>query len=386
MNIVYFFPTLKDPAGMEKVLNIKANYMADVLGYKVTIITYRQYEDPIFFEFSDKIRIIHLNISDPTRDLKGVNYWKKRKLYKTFMQSYRRKVEEYLYNNPTDVAISMYLGAEHKFLPLIKDGSKKILEFHFPFEITYFSKILKEKWNIRNLKRKFQTMLFQKTLNKYSRIVCETEEDANDWGVYFNNAIDIPNPLTIEPIFADSKIKKVLAIGRFTEQKGFDYLIDIWDIVSPKFPDWHLDIYGWGDLEDTLKKQIHSLGLENTITLYPPSKDLRQIYASHSIFTLSSRFEGSPLVLSESIASGLAPVSFDCKKGPKQIMGDSKLKDFLVEPYNINSFAEKLIRLMENPSLRKDISQEALKVSERYQIDHIMKIWENLFNDLKSGK
>lgn len=383
MNIVYFFPTLKDAAGTERMLNIKANYMADVLGYKVTIITYRQYEDPVFFQFSDKIRIIHLNIPDPTRDLKGLNYWKKRKLYKTFMQSYRKKVEEYLYHNPTDIAISMYFGAEHKFLPLIKDGSKKILEYHFHFDITPLSKKLKAKWTLRNLKMKIQTWLFQRTLNRYDKIVVLTEEDEKEWAVYFDNVTNIPNPITIEPIAADSTIEKVLAVGRHTEQKGFDYLVDAWAIVNKTFPHWQLDIYGHGELEEERKQQIKNLGLENNIHLYPPSKEINKVFSQHSIFALSSRFEGFPLVLIEALASGLAPVSFECKNGPKQMMGDSQLKDFLVEPYNINSFAEKLMLLMENSDLRKDISQEALKISERYKIDRIMKMWESLFSNLK---
>lgn len=382
MKIVYFFPTLKDAAGTERVLNIKANYLADILNYDVTIITYKQFDDPIFFDFSDKIKFIHLNIEDPTPHLRGKGYWEKRKQYKNFMKTYRQKAEEYLHNNPTDIAVSLYIGAEFKFLSLINDGSKKILEFHFPFKVTSFSKILKEPWQLGNLKRKIQTKLFQRTLNKFDKIVCETREDSDDWAVYFHNTMDIPNPITITPVTADPTIKKVLAVGRFTEQKGFDYLIDAWSLVSKKFPDWSLNIYGWGDLEDQLRAQIKRLNLENSITLHPPTKDLRNVYASHSIYTLSSRFEGSPLVLSESIASGLAPVAFECKNGPKQMLGDSRLKDFLVTPFSVEEFAEKLITLMQGGELRKEMAQEALKVSKRYEIGKIMEQWEDLFKSL----
>ena len=78
MKIVYFFPNLKDSAGTERMLNVKANYLADVLHHEVTIITYRQFDDPIFFEFSDKIKFEHFNIPDPTSQLKGLGYWKKK--------------------------------------------------------------------------------------------------------------------------------------------------------------------------------------------------------------------------------------------------------------------------------------------------------------------
>lgn len=384
MNVVYFFPTLKDAAGTERMLNIKANYMADVLGYNVSIITYRQFDDPVFFKFSDRIKIIHFNIPDPTRDLKGLGYMEKRKLYKTFMQTYRQKVEDYLYNNPTDIAISMYFGAEHKFLPLIKDGSKKLMEYHFHFDITPLSQKLKTKWTLKNLKMKLQTWFFQRTLNKYDKIVVLTEEDEKEWGVYFDNVTNIANPISLDnPIPANPKIEKVLAVGRHTEQKGFDYLVDAWAIVNKKFPNWQLDIYGHGELEEDLKKQIKNLGLENSINLFPPSKEINKVFSEHSIFALSSRFEGFPLVLIEALSCGLAPVSFECKNGPKQMMGDSKLKDFLIKPFDIKNFAEKLMLLMENEELRKEISQEAKTISKRYTIDKIMQQWVEVFNQLR---
>lgn len=287
MKIVYFFPNLKDSAGTERMLNIKANYLADVLGYEVTIITYRQFGDPIFFEFSKKIKFVHFDIPDPTRELKGLGYWEKRKRYKNFIQTYRKKVEDYLFQNPTDIAISMYLGAEHKFLPLIKDGSKKIMEYHFHFGVTPFSSKLKAKWTLRNLRMKWQTYLFQKTLNKFDKIVVLTEQDENEWKVYFDNIISIPNPITITPIPADTDAKKVLAVGRHTYQKGFNYLVDAWAIVNKKFPDWKLSIYGHGDLEEELKEQIRALNLGESILLFPPNKNINNIFAQHSIYALS---------------------------------------------------------------------------------------------------
>ena len=379
MKIVYFFPNLKDSAGTERMLNVKANYLADVFHHEVTIITYRQFNDPIFFDFSKKIKFVHFNIQDPTPNLKGLNYWEKRKRYRNFMQTYRQKVEEYLYKNPTDIAISMYFGAEHKFLPLINDGSKKILEYHFHFDITPLSKKLKAKWSLRNIRMKIQTKLFQKTLNKYDRIIVLTQQDDEEWSNYFNNVINIPNPITITPIKTDSSIEKVLAVGRFTYQKGFNYLIDAWAIVNNDFPDWKLDIYGSGELEEDLIKQIKQLSLGNSINLCEPRKDINQVFSEHSIFALSSRFEGFPLVLIEALSCGLVPVAFECKNGPKQMMGDSELKKFLVRPFDVTEFAEKLKILILNKQLRTEMSEEAIKVSQRYQLDNIMMIWEDMF-------
>lgn len=381
MKIVYFFPNLKDSAGTERMLNVKANYLADVLHHDVTIITYRQFDDPIFFEFSTKIKFVHFNIPDPTHQLKGLGYWEKRKQYKNFMQTYRHKVEEFLFNNPTDIAISMYFGAEHKFLSLIKDGSKKILEYHFHFDITPLSSKLKAEWSIKNLKMKIQTWLFQRTLNKYDKIVVLTEQDQQEWERFFSNVTNIPNPITITPIRADMNIEKVLAVGRFTYQKGFNYLIDAWAIVNKDFPHWELDLYGSGELEEELRLQIKELKLENSVHLYPPRKDIYNVFSQHSIFALSSRFEGFPLVLIEALSCGLVPVAFACKNGPKQMMGDSPLKEFLVQPTDIKEFAEKLEILMQNKALRNEMAEVAIEVSQRYKLENIMTIWENTFKD-----
>ena len=382
MKIVYFFPNLKDSAGTERMLNVKANYLADVLHHEVTIITYRQFDDPIFFEFSDKIKFEHFNIPDPTSQLKGLGYWKKRELYTNFMQTYRRKVEDYLTQNPTDIAISMYFGAEHKFLPLLKDGSKKLMEYHFHFDIMPFSKNLKAEWSVRNFRMKIQTKLFQRTLNKYDKIIVLTEQDQQEWEKYFDNITNIPNPITIQPIQADPQLKKVLAVGRFTYQKGFNYLIDAWAIINKDFPNWELNIYGSGELEEEFINQIKRLNLEKSIHIYPPRKDINRVFSQHSIYALSSRFEGFPLVLIESLASGLTPVAFECKNGPKQMMGDSRLKDFLVQPFDVKEFAEKLKILMENESLRTEMSKEAVNVSKRYELIPIMELWQETFSHL----
>ena len=382
MKIVYFFPNLKDSAGTERMLNVKANYLADVLHHEVTIITYRQFNDPIFFDFSKKIKFVHFNIQDPTPNLKGLNYWEKRKRYRNFMQTYRQKVEEYLYKNPTDIAISMYFGAEHKFLPLLKDGSKKLMEYHFHFDIMPFSKNLKAEWSVRNFRMKIQTKLFQRTLNKYDKIIVLTEQDQQEWEKYFDNITNIPNPITIQPIQADPQLKKVLAVGRFTYQKGFNYLIDAWAIINKDFPNWKLNIYGSGELEEEFINQIKRLNLEKSIHIYPPRKDINRVFSQHSIYALSSRFEGFPLVLIESLASGLTPVAFECKNGPKQMMGDSRLKDFLVQPFDVKEFAEKLKILMENESLRTEMSKEAVNVSKRYELIPIMELWQETFSHL----
>lgn len=382
MNITYFLPHLTQSSGMERVLCIKANYLADVLGYNITIITYRQNGASIFFSFSPKIKMVHLDIPDPTFSLSQYGFFEKRKIYKNFIKTYEKKVEQFLLNNPQDICISLFLGAEYKFLHKIKDKSKKILEFHFNFNVGPL-RILESKWNIKNLKLKYERTLLKKKLNLYDKFITLTEEDEQIWKKYLNNTHTIHNPITITPIEKPLlKNKQVLAVGRLTPQKGFDYLINAWKIVNRKHPDWHLNIYGEGELKDSLTNQIQNLSLNNHITLHPVTKNIEKIYNDNSIFVLSSRHEGFVLVLIEAMASGLPCVAFDCD-GPKQMIDNGK-NGFLTNVGNIEQMAEYIIQLIEDENLRHLFSKEAVKTAQKYNLDNIMKQWENLFISLKN--
>ena len=103
MKILYFIPHLRTGSGMGRVLNVKANYLAEVLGHEVTIITYRQFQDPVYFTYSDKVKMVHFDLDDPSFRLKELSFFEKRKQIQAFMSEYREKVENYLQNNPTDV-------------------------------------------------------------------------------------------------------------------------------------------------------------------------------------------------------------------------------------------------------------------------------------------
>lgn len=381
MNIVYFIPHLRQASGMEKVLCFKANYLADKLGYNVTIITYRQFDSPVFFEFSDKIKFVHLNIDDPTFRLHQYSFFKRRIIYRNFIKTYRNKVEEFLLKYPTDFAISLFLGAEQYFLPEIKDKSKKIIEFHFDFNTSPF-KLLKEKISIKNAKNLYYTHRFKKGIEKFDKIIVLTKEDAKDWKQYFSKVECISNPITITSTKVPAlNTKTALAVGRLSHEKGFDLLIKAWKIVAQKHPDWLLNIYGTGELHASLQQEILHNHLEKQIFIHPPTKEIEEVYAKHSIFVLSSRHEGFPLVLIEALASGLPCVAFDCKHGPKQMINNGQ-NGFLVELGNVEKLAENITTLIENEELRYTFSKEAVSNAQEYSLDSIMKQWNNLFTKL----
>ena len=141
-----------------------------------------------------------------------------------------------------------------------------------------------------------------------------------------------------------------------------------------------LNIYG-GWNRDAYQKQIDELGLTNVIKCNGPVSNIAEKYQESSIFVLSSRFEGLPLVLMEAMAIGLPPVAFTCPCGPRDIIHNGE-DGILCENGNIEKLAEGICRLIENEQLRKEMGQKAAQNIQRYTIDNIMKQWDELFQEI----
>lgn len=207
-----------------------------------------------------------------------------------------------------------------------------------------------------------------------------TEEDADIWaGDGMNNVGFMPNALAALPeVPSPRRVKAVASIGRLTDQKGIDMLLDTWALVAPQRRDWRLDVYGAGEDEAALRAQCAGLYLDGSVAWRGRTDDVPGALASASVFVQSSRGEGFPLALLEAMASGVPCAAFDCAPGVREIVRDGE--DGLLAPAgDIGALADRLLRLTGNPRMRDAMGDRARANVQRFSETEIMRRWEELF-------
>jgi glycosyltransferase involved in cell wall biosynthesis len=121
------------------------------------------------------------------------------------------------------------------------------------------------------------------------------------------------------PWLRGKEVPVILGVGRLTEQKGFDVLLAAFARVRARRP-CRLVILGEGKLRDRLTRRIDELGLREDVDLHGFRPNPYPEMAAADVFALSSRWEGSPNVLTEAMALGTPVVSTDCPSGPREIL------------------------------------------------------------------
>ena len=375
--IVYCTPALYMAGGVERVLTLKANYFAEYFGYDITIILTEKKGVPLFYPLSDKVKVINFNVN--FEDLWTCSFIKKVFVYLWKQRLFKKRLNSELIRIKPDITVSL-LRREINFISGIKDGSKKIGELHinranyrnFDKNSTNVFKTLFSKFWMHNLVGKLQ---------KLNRLVVLTEKDKLSWQELGNVSV-IPDPLSFRPL-SRSKLdnKRVIAVGRYSHEKGYDMLLKAWQMVSTKKPDWRLDIYGDGNSSfyvSLLKKLKID---EKRCVLHARTLDIEKELVNSSIFVCSSRFEGFGMAVLEAMACGLPVISFDCPWGPGSIITDG-VDGCLVENGNVVALAEQIMRFIEDRCLRINLAGNAILKASKYDIENISLKWKEMFDSL----
>lgn len=374
MKIVYCIINTWYSGGLTRVLANKTAALV-AMGHDVTVITTDQFGKDHHYSMAEKINFIDLNINYVEHDQKSV--FKKAFLIPWKIYQHKKRLSKVLKDLKADIVISLFYK-DIFMLPSIKDGSKKILEAHSSRYTWIHSR------EERGIISKIQNLLDLFLIKRFDRFIVLTYEDLPYWGNLDNIEV-IPNANTFDSdVLSTLDNKKVIAVGRYDYQKNFEGLLDVWKLVVDKCPDWSLDIIGDGVYKELLERKIHDLKIHSSVSLVPTTQNIKNHYINSSIYVLTSRYEGLGMVLLEAQSCGVPLVSYDCQCGPKDIIDDGQ-NGFLIPFENKEKMAEKLIYLMNNELVRKEMGKKAKIYSKNFSEEKIMNKWIELFTKLKAN-
>ncbi|WNE99749.1 glycosyltransferase family 4 protein [Streptomyces luomodiensis] len=243
--------------------------------------------------------------------------------------------------------------------------------------------VAQEHMNLRSHRRDVQAAI-ARTYGRFDIIAVLTEGDREAYEQTLPGArvVCVPNAVHKPPRQAGNYPAHIaVAAGRLLPQKGFDLLIPAFGRALEHHPDWQLRIYGSGPQHTALRNLIDEHHLYNNVFLMGHTSDLDGELTKASLYVLSSRFEGLPMVMIEAMALGLPIVSFDCPTGPRDVLTDGK-DGFLVPPGDTAALAGALTRLMDDEGRRADMGAAALDSARAYAPDSIQPRWQRLFETL----
>lgn len=341
-------------AGTERAVTNLANMLVTYGNYDVTIISIFSLSTmKPYFNLNENVKVVHLGLKNDSILNRIISY---KTLISKMNQLIKREAYDFL------------LGTTHAFNCLMICMSKSIKKIaceHMPY----------------NAARFYARMVRRFVYPRLNAVVLLTEKDRERYP-FCGNTWVIPNSIEGQSKSSTCENKIILAIGRLTEQKGFDLLIKSFSLIHEDLPEWQLRIVGQGKDKEKLAGLIEENNLANKIKLISPTKDIKTEYLNAGMFVLSSRFEGFGLVLAEAKSFGLPSVSFDCAYGPSDILHDG-IDGYLVPPENIEELGQQIIKLANDVDLRKRFGFAAKEDIKRFSAQELFSIWEKVFSQFQ---
>ena len=215
--------------------------------------------------------------------------------------------------------------------------------------------------------------------NRADVIVCQTPMAAelltDQYGVGTPKVI-IPNPISPNlPIWEGTQSKEIITAARLTKQKNIPLLIDAFELLHKVFPDYHLTIYGEGELRPFLTEYIKAKNLSGCISLPGFSKNIHQVMSSAYMYVSSSDYEGISNSMLEALGIGLPCVCTDCPVGGAALHIIDGKNGLLTKVGDVEGLYIAMKRLVENPADAKKMSLESRLINDEISLDKIANKW-----------
>jgi poly(glycerol-phosphate) alpha-glucosyltransferase len=191
------------------------------------------------------------------------------------------------------------------------------------------------------------------------------------------NLFVVPNPVDMPAAPAHEVTRdrrRIAVVARLEPQKRLGHALRAFARVVESVPEAHFDIYGRGPLSATLAQQARELGIERSVTMHGHDPNAREALWRATALVMTSRYEGYPLAVLESMSHGCPVVSYDVKYGPREQISDG-VDGFLVPPGDTEALADRLIELLESPELAQRMSRAATEKAKQHGKNEFVADW-----------
>lgn len=364
--------------GIEKCVVNLANLLCNT--YDVEIISTYKLGDVPAFNIDKKVKVKYLYTKYKPNREEWKNSIKKLNIIKFLKESYKsimvlinrkQKTIEAIKNSQSDIIISTRL-LFNKWLG--EYGNKKIYkiawEHNHPHNDIEYSKKL-----INSCKKINKLVLVSNSINNYykklmkdNNIKCKT--------------VFIPNMIEDVPLkISKQNNNRFVAVGRFTKEKGFTDLIDIFKKFTEKYPkcDWNLDLVGDGPEKNKIIDRIYEYQLTDRIKTYGflNKEEVYKIMNQDNVYLMTSYTESFGIVLIEAMVNALPSISFTSAEGANDLIINDN-NGYLIKDRDQDKFIDKMYLLASNKKLRQTLGKNAREFSLNYTSDKIKVKWLKL--------
>ncbi len=315
-------------------------------------------ENKVDYEYGGKLYSI-----DEGKNLKKENIIQKWKRFGKF--------RKYLQENKFDYVIDARCRAnpiiEIIYLFIIYKGIKKIYTIH--------------SFKIKNYLTRHRC-IGKLIIHKSDKIICVSKEIEkavhqlipNKKSTVIYNPIEVFNSKQLSPIPS----KYILFLGRVDDEtKNLKLLIDAYRLSQLNSAGVWLMIVGDGPSKNDIEKYITDQRLNECVQIRAYTPDVYNYLKNAHFLVLSSRYEGFPVVLVESLSIGTPVVSVDCKSGPNEIIIHEK-NGLLVENYNPQKLGDAMKRLFEDKELYSQCKAYAKDSVQHLSQRNIIQEWQKI--------